>query len=155
MRDDREPLEEGSDRGSDRAPGPAVDDLAARITDLARDEPDRLAAEVARHVRPDDAAGMLRWRAGYLYYAGVRLEELDNDDEALELMSRPGRCLLLLHDKNLDALSPRLGPVEVLADQRVGHKDLMTRFVNRHFINLNNLGSALSRTCSFQDRLDP
>jgi hypothetical protein len=101
MRDDRDTPEKGSDRGSEQFPAPPAEELAARITQLARDEPDRLAAEVARLSVRQQAELALRVPA----------------PERLELLlhaPRPMRLVRALPDADLYLTLREIGPSDAM-----------------------------------------
>ena len=87
---------------------------------------DRLDQELARSLQPGDAVAMLEWRAAYLYYAGVRMEELGSDEAVVAWMTAPGgRRLLLLRDEAWQRLRPRLGTARELASRGTGPRRVL------------------------------
>ena len=85
-----------------------------------------LSQELARSLQPGDAVAMLEWRAAYLYYSGVRMEELGNDEAVVAWMTAPGgRRLLLLRDEAWQRLRPRLGTARELASRGTGPRRVL------------------------------
>jgi len=85
-----------------------------------------LAQELARSLRPGDEVAMLEWRAAYLYYSGVPMEELGSDEAAVAWMTATGgRRLLLLRDEAWRRLRPRLGEVRELASRGTGGRRVL------------------------------
>ena len=83
-----------------------------------------LSETLVRERRPGEAVGMLHWRAAYLYYSGIRMAEV-REEEAGDWMREPGGRLLLLSEDTFDSLRDDLGPVEILAQGGVGHREMM------------------------------
>lgn len=80
-----------------------------------------LSQELARNLQPGDAVAMLEWRAAYLYYSGVRMEELGSDEAAVAWMTAPGgRRLLLIREEAWRRVRPRLGAARELASHGTG-----------------------------------
>jgi hypothetical protein len=85
-----------------------------------------LSQELARSLQPGDAVAMLEWRAAYLYYSGVRMEELGSDEAVVAWMTAPGgRRLLLLRDEAWQRLRPRLGTARELASRGTGPRRVL------------------------------
>jgi 4-amino-4-deoxy-L-arabinose transferase-like glycosyltransferase len=83
-----------------------------------------LGAAIARRAGPGSEVGMLGFRAAYVYYSGVRLEELGSLQAAADWISRPGRLLLLEADA-WDELRPGLTAVREVARDGVGHRSMV------------------------------
>jgi 4-amino-4-deoxy-L-arabinose transferase-like glycosyltransferase len=85
-----------------------------------------LAQELGRQLQPGDPVAMLEWRAAYLYYSGVRMEELGNDEAAVAWMAAPGgRRLLLLRGEAWERLRPRMGTVQELGSHGTGPRRVL------------------------------
>jgi 4-amino-4-deoxy-L-arabinose transferase-like glycosyltransferase len=82
-----------------------------------------LALELARQARPGDAVGMLDWRARYLFYSGIVMEELQDEDQVVAWASGgERRCLLLVRASAWARLGPRLPAARQLAEHGSGRR---------------------------------
>ncbi len=83
-----------------------------------------LARDLARVVQPGDRVGMLHWRAAYLYYSGIRMDELHRPAALREWLTLPGRKVLLISAEQQEELAPLLDAGRVAAADGVGHRQM-------------------------------
>jgi 4-amino-4-deoxy-L-arabinose transferase-like glycosyltransferase len=82
-----------------------------------------LAQDLVREAGPDDAVGMLVWRARYLFYSGIVMEELGDEDQVVAWASRDNRRhLLLVRAEAWGRLAPRLPAARQIAEHGSGRR---------------------------------
>jgi 4-amino-4-deoxy-L-arabinose transferase-like glycosyltransferase len=81
-----------------------------------------LGQRLAAIVQPGDRVGMLDWRAAYLYYSGVAMDELGSPEEVRLWLEAPGRKVLLLSAEQQELLG--LSPARLAASDGVGHRQM-------------------------------